>query len=48
MTRTAFLLAVALSTWAGDAVAEDFRIGTIEIATPWTRATPKGSTIAAA
>ena len=48
MTRMAFLLAVALSTWAGDAVAEDYRIGTIEIATPWTRATPKGSTIAAA
>src|SRR6266478_8508867 len=48
MTRMAFLLAVALSTWAGDAIAEDYSIGTIEIAAPWTRATPKGSTIAAA
>ena len=42
MTRTVFLLAVALSTWAGDAIAEDYSIGTIEIAAPWTRATPKG------
>ena len=48
MTRTAFLLAVALSMWAGDAIAEDYGIGTIEIAAPWTRATPKGANIAGA
>src|SRR5215831_16661157 len=48
MTRIAFLFTVALSTWAGDAIAEDYSIGTIEIAAPWTRATPKGATIAGA
>jgi copper(I)-binding protein len=48
MTRTAFLLAIALSTWAGDAIAEDYSIGTIEIGKPWTRATPKGATVAGA
>jgi len=42
MTRMAFLLAIALSIWAGDAIAEDYSIGTIEIAMPWARATPKG------
>ena len=38
MTRTAFLLALALSTWtatwAGDAIAEDYTAGTIEIDNP--------------
>src|SRR5215470_4877085 len=48
ITRMALLLAVALSTWAGDAIAEDYSIGTIEIAMPWARATPKGASIAAA
>src|SRR5499427_821465 len=48
MTRMAFLLAVALSMWAGDAIAEDYSIGTIEIAMPWARATPKGANIAGA
>src|SRR3984893_750479 len=48
MTRIASLLAVALAMWAGDAIAEDYSIGTIEIAAPWTRATPKGANIAAA
>src|SRR5262245_1494492 len=48
MTRTAFLLAIALSTWTSDAIAEDDSIGTIEIGKPWTRATPKGATVAGA
>ena len=48
MTRVAFLLAVALFTWTGDAIAEGYSIGTIEIAAPLTRATPKGANIAAA
>jgi copper(I)-binding protein len=48
MTRIAFLLAIALSTWVGDAIAEDYSIGTIEIGKPWTRATPKGATVAGA
>jgi periplasmic copper chaperone A len=38
--------AVALSIWAGGAVAEDYSTGTIQIGKPWTRATPKGATVA--
>ena len=48
MTRTAFVLASALSIWAGDALAEDYNAGTIQIGNPWTRATPKGATVAGA
>jgi copper(I)-binding protein len=48
MTRIAFLLALALSTWAGNAIAEDYSVGTIAIDKPWTRATPKGATVAGA
>src|SRR5215510_14787226 len=48
MTRTAFLLVIALSTCVSDASAEDYNIGTIEIGNPWTRATPKGATVAGA
>jgi copper(I)-binding protein len=48
MTRTAVLLALALATAASDATAEDFSIGTLQIGNPWTRATPKGSTVAGA
>jgi copper(I)-binding protein len=49
VTRTApLLLAIALSIWAGDAIAEDFSIGTIQVGSPWTRATPKGSAVAGA
>jgi copper(I)-binding protein len=48
MTRTAFVLAIALSVWAGGARAEDYKVGTIEIGNPWARATPKGATVAGA
>jgi copper(I)-binding protein len=48
MTRTALLLVIALSTCVSDASAEDYNIGTIEIGNPWTRATPKGTTVAGA
>src|SRR2546426_10251909 len=48
MTRTAFLVAAALLLWAGNAIAENFSIGAIEIGNPWTRATPKGATVAGA
>jgi copper(I)-binding protein len=48
MTRTAFILAVALSIWAGAGAAEDYKAGTIEIGNPWARATPKGATVAGA
>jgi periplasmic copper chaperone A len=46
MTRKVLVLAVALSIWAGGAVAEDYSAGTIQIGKPWTRATPKGATVA--
>jgi copper(I)-binding protein len=46
MTRTALLLALALETATSDASAEDYSIGTLQIGNPWTRATPKGSTVA--
>jgi copper(I)-binding protein len=43
-----FLLAVALALAGGIAVAEEYSAGTIQIGNPWTRATPKGSTVAGA
>jgi periplasmic copper chaperone A len=46
MTRTAVLLALALATGTSIAIAEDYSIGTLQIGNPWTRATPKGSTVA--
>ena len=44
----ASLLAVVLSIGAGEASAEDYSVGTIAIGNPWTRATPKGATVAGA
>ncbi len=41
-----FLFALALSIGASDAIAEDYSVGTIAIGNPWTRATPKGATVA--
>jgi hypothetical protein len=41
-----FLLAAAFSIPAGNALAEDFSVGTIAIGHPWTRATPKGAAVA--
>jgi periplasmic copper chaperone A len=46
LTRTAFLFALALAIGASNANAEDYNIGTLQIGNPWTRATPKGSTVA--
>jgi copper(I)-binding protein len=48
MTRAATLFAIALSIAAGSALAEDYTAGTIAIGNPWTRATPKGATVAGA
>jgi periplasmic copper chaperone A len=42
----ALVAAFALS--AGNAIAENYGGGSIEIANPWTRATPKGATVAGA
>jgi periplasmic copper chaperone A len=46
MNRFFVCLAASLALFTGAASAEDFTIGTIQVANPWTRATPKGSTIA--
>jgi copper(I)-binding protein len=46
MTRTAIVLAAALSIWAGDALAAEYSVGPIAVGNPWTRATPKGATVA--
>ena len=46
MTRIALVFGVALSLWASAAMAQNYSIGSIEVGNPWTRATPKGSTVA--
>lgn len=44
MTR--FLLAAAIWLVAGAAHAHDYKIGSLQIDHPWTRATPKGAAVA--
>jgi len=44
---TCFALAFVLAL-GGTAAAEEYSVGTIQIGNPWTRATPKGSTVAGA
>lgn len=46
MTRMAIVLVTALAIWAGDALAADYSVGSIAVGNPWTRATPKGATVA--
>jgi len=48
MTRTAVFFAIALAIASEGAIAEDYNAGSITIGNPWTRATPKGSTVAGA
>jgi hypothetical protein len=48
MTRIAFVFAMVLSLGASAAIAQDYSIGSIQVAKPWTRATPKGAKIAGA
>jgi len=47
-TRSLALAAVLLAFAApvSDAIAEDYSVGTLQISNPWTRATPKGATVA--
>jgi periplasmic copper chaperone A len=45
---TIWLLAAILSLPAGAAAAETFTVGSIEIANPWARATPKGASVGGA
>src|SRR3954464_422912 len=44
MKRLAFIVAALLI--AGAALAEPYKVGSIEVDMPWTRAMPKGATIA--
>lgn len=46
MKRFVFCLAAILTVFAGAAPAADFTAGDLQIGNPWTRATPKGSTVA--
>ena len=48
MTRIALVFGVALSLWASAAMAQNYSIGSIEVGKPWSRATPKGATVAGA
>jgi copper(I)-binding protein len=48
MKPTPVLLAAAICLLAGSAMAEDAKIGALEIIHPWARATPKGASIGAA
>ena len=45
MKLTATLLAASLVLAAGAALAQDYKVGAIEIEHPWARATPKGASV---
>jgi copper(I)-binding protein len=47
MNRFVILLAALLAGSAGAARANDYKAGTLEIGNPWSRAVPKGATVAA-
>jgi hypothetical protein len=44
--RLAFLVVAVLALTPSAAAAHDYKIGNLEIAHPWTRATPKGAKVA--
>jgi copper(I)-binding protein len=46
MKRTGFAVATALLALASGAWAESYKIAALEIAQPWSRATPKGAKVA--
>jgi periplasmic copper chaperone A len=53
MTRIAILVGTAISLLAsplgtGTAAAEDYSVGSLQIGSPWARATPRGANVAAA
>jgi copper(I)-binding protein len=45
MTRAGFVVATLLLL-AGSASASDYKVGALEVAQPWSRATPKGAKVA--
>jgi periplasmic copper chaperone A len=47
MRKTTLLLAGFLSLAAATAYARDYKVGSLNIADPWSRATPKGATVGA-
>jgi copper(I)-binding protein len=47
MRKIAFLLAGLLAVTVDVAAARDYKVGAIQIADPWSRATPKGAEVAA-
>jgi copper(I)-binding protein len=47
MNRNGLILAAALALAAGPSLAQDYKLGSIEIDHPWARATPKGATVGA-
>lgn len=47
MNRFTLLVTGLLIVSAGAAMAEDYKVGTLEIDNPWSRAVPKGATVAA-
>jgi len=48
MKRTGVLFGAAILLVAGAAAAEDFSVGSVEVGSPWARATPKGASVAGA
>ena len=44
--KCAFLIPAVLALAMSAAQAHDYKVGTLEIGHPWTRATPKGATVA--
>jgi hypothetical protein len=48
MKRTGILFGAAILLVAGAAAAENFSVGSLEVGSPWARATPKGASVAGA
>jgi len=46
MNKFAILIATTVAFAAGAASAHDYKVGALEIANPWSRAVPKGATVA--
>ena len=44
--KLAFLMTVLLALSIGGAQSHEYKVGSLEIGHPWTRATPKGATVA--
>ena len=47
MRRTLIFLTGIISLVLGSAAARDYKVGSIDIAEPWSRATPRGASVAA-